>query len=334
MIKKIIIFVYVFISLINNLRAQGVTYTGTSVANFLKIGYSAKSVGMAESNLTLSEDASTLYINPGTISWLGKSNVSFSYINWLVDTKISYLSLAVPFDFGTLGFDLAYFSSGDILETTILRQEGTGRVVSASDLSLGLTYAKNFTDRFSVGIKVKYLRESLVSVSASTFALDIGSVFETSVLNNMKIGITLSNFGGTMQFTGNELITTQTVPYSPTNKQIPAVFQTESWDLPLMIKLGVSTDAIRTDSFILSLGYTIIDSRDYNMKSNLGASLKILDVFELSGGYRFNYDEVSYSFGVGLKVNTNFAGDMMLNYAFTNFGRLGLINQFSLSIGF
>jgi hypothetical protein len=334
MVKKIITLWYIFILFISNLMAQGVTYTGTSVANFLKIGYSAKSVSMAESNLSLSEDASTLYLNPGVISWLEKSSVSFSYINWLVDTKISYLSLAIPFDFGTMGFDLAYFSSGDILETTILKQEGTGRVVSASDLSLGLSYAKNFTDRFSVGLKVKYLRESLVSVSASTFALDIGSVFKTSILNDMKIGIALSNFGGTMQFTGNELITTQTVPFSPTNKQIPAVFQTESWDLPLMIKLGISTNAIETKNYKLSLGYTLVDSRDYTMRSNLGASLKIFDVFELNGGYRFNYDEVSYSLGVGVKANTNFAGDILLNYAFTNFGRLGLINQFSLSISF
>ncbi|GMU96184.1 PorV/PorQ family protein [Ignavibacterium album] len=328
------ILVLSFIIISPFLKAQGVNYVGTSVANFLKIGLGAKSVAVAEADITIADDASMLYLNPGSISWLEKSSATFSYVQWLVQTNLSYLAVVLPTDFGNIGFDIAYFGSGDIKETTLLRQEGTGRVVTASDLALGLVYAKNLTDRFSFGFKFKYLSENLASVSASTFAFDIGSVFVTSFMNNMKIGITLSNFGGSLRFEGNDLLVTQVVPGSTTNKQVPAILQTNSWNLPLLFRIGVSTTALELDNYKLGINYMIVDSRDYDVRHNIGTSLQIYDLVTLRGGYRFNYDEATFSAGIGLKTKTDFIGDLLLDYAYTDFGRLNGINQFTLSINF
>lgn len=326
----------ILILMLNNpwINAQGVNYVGTSVANFLKIGLSAKSVAIAEADLTIADDASVLYLNPGSISWLEKSSATFSYVQWLVQSNLSYLTIVLPTEYGNIGFDIAYFGSGDIMETTLLRQEGTGRVISASDISVGLAYAKNLTDRFSAGLKVKFLSENLASVSASTFAFDIGSVFVTSFLNNMRIGITLSNFGGSFRFEGNDLLVTQIVPGSTTNKQIPAILQTNSWNLPLLFRIGISTTALDLENYKLGLNYMITDSRDYNVRHNLGASLNIYDYVTLRGGYRLNYDEATFSAGIGIKAKTEFIGDLMLDYAYTDFGRLNGVNQFTLSLNF
>uniref|UniRef100_A0A7V3E7S9 PorV/PorQ family protein n=1 Tax=Ignavibacterium album TaxID=591197 RepID=A0A7V3E7S9_9BACT len=333
-LTTLIILIISVLTLSLRINAQGVNYVGTSVANFLKIGLSAKSVAVAEADITIADDASTLYLNPGSVSWLEKSSATFSYVQWLVQTNLSYFSLVLPTDYGNLGFDIAYFGSGDIKETTLLRQEGTGRVVSASDLSIGLVYAKNLTDRFSFGLKLKYLSENLASVSASTFAFDIGSVFVTSFLNNMKIGITLSNFGGSLRFEGNDLLVTQVVPGSTTNKQVPAILQTNSWNLPLLFRIGISTTALELDNYKLAINYLIVDSRDYDVRHNVGASFSIYDLVTLRGGYRFNYDEATFSAGIGIKTKTDFIGDLSLDYAYTDFGRLNGINQFTLSINF
>lgn len=333
-LTTLIILIISVLTLSLRINAQGVNYVGTSVANFLKIGLSAKSVAVAEADITIADDASTLYLNPGSVSWLEKSSATFSYVEWLVQTNLSYFSLVLPTDYGNLGFDIAYFGSGDIKETTLLRQEGTGRVVSASDLSIGLVYAKNLTDRFSFGLKLKYLSENLASVSASTFAFDIGSVFVTSFLNNMKIGITLSNFGGSLRFEGNDLLVTQVVPGSTTNKQVPAILQTNSWNLPLLFRIGISTTALELDNYKLAINYLIVDSRDYDVRHNVGASFNIYDLVTLRGGYRFNYDEATFSAGIGIKTKTDFIGDLSLDYAYTDFGRLNGINQFTLSINF
>lgn len=333
-LTTLIILIISVLTLSLRINAQGVNYVGTSVANFLKIGLSAKSVAVAEADITIADDASTLYLNPGSVSWLEKSSATFSYVQWLVQTNLSYFSIVLPTDYGNLGFDIAYFGSGDIKETTLLRQEGTGRVVSASDLSIGLVYAKNLTDRFSFGLKLKYLSENLASVSASTFAFDIGSVFVTSFLNNMKIGITLSNFGGSLRFEGNDLLVTQVVPGSTTNKQVPAILQTNSWNLPLLFRIGISTTALELDNYKLAINYLIVDSRDYDVRHNVGASFSIYDLVTLRGGYRFNYDEATFSAGIGIKTKTDFIGDLSLDYAYTDFGRLNGINQFTLSINF
>ncbi|MFO7447861.1 MAG: PorV/PorQ family protein, partial [Ignavibacteriaceae bacterium] len=157
--------------------AQGVNYVGTSSANFLKIGIGAKNAGTGESDITDAADASILYWNPGAISRLSEVSLSVSYLDWLVGSNMANLSCTVPLGFVTAGLDITYFTSGDIEETTLADQDGTGRFFSATDIALGLTLAKNITDRFSVGLKVKYLSESLSSVSSSAVAFDIGSVF-------------------------------------------------------------------------------------------------------------------------------------------------------------
>lgn len=316
------------------LEAQGVNYTGTSAANFLKIGLGAKAVGMAEADITLTEDASSLYWNPGTISRNDQASAVFSYIRWIAETNVSYFSFTLPTGIGTAGLDVTYFGSGNIEETTLQRQDGTGRVVSASDLSVGLAFARNLTDRFSVGLKVKYLREQLASVHADAFAFDVGSVFITSFLNDLRIGIALSNFGGAFRFEGNELLVTHVVPGSPTSKQIPAVLETQEWDLPLFFKIGVATNIINAENFRWQTAYTITDSRDYEPRHNLGASLTLMNIVSLRGGYRFNYDETTYSAGIGIGVPASGFGNISFDYAYTDFGKLKAIHQFTIGINF
>jgi hypothetical protein len=313
---------------------QGVNYNGTSAANFLKVAMGAAYVGSGESDLCQAQDASSLWFNPGAISRVPKSSALFSHSQWLVETNFTYVAVSLPVSGFTAGVDLTYFGSGDIEETTLLKQDGTGRVVSASDLAIGAALARNLTDRFSVGVKLKYVREQLASASASAFAFDIGSVFETSFFNNMKIGIALSNFGGAMQFTGNDLLITHIVSGSPTNKQVPAVLETKQWDLPMVFRVGVATDFIKTADLVWSGSYAINDARDYETRHNLGTAVTLKNLLTLRGGYRFNYDETTFSAGVGLAVPANFLGQIHFDYAFTDFGQFSNIHQFSMAVNF
>ena len=313
---------------------QGVNYVGTSAANFLKIGMGAKVVGSAESDITSFDDASSLYWNPGAISRITETSASFSYLSWIAGSNLTYLAATLPTDMGTVGLDITYFTSGDFEETTLAQQDGTGRYISANDLSIGLAIARNLTDRFSVGVKAKYIRESLADVNASAFAFDIGSVFTTSFLNNLKLGITLSNFGSSLQFSGNNLLVTHAVPGSPTNKQVPANLQTESWNLPLYFRFGLSTVAISSKDYKFKVNAAILDSRDYQTRFNIGGSLQILQAFTLRGGYRFKYGEATFSAGMGVHLRTNFVGSISFDYAYTDFGYFNGLHQFSLGFNF
>lgn len=312
--------------------AQGGTYVGTSAANFLKIGLGARTVGMAESDITAAQDAAALSSNPGAVSRIGKPGAVFSAARWFVESNVTYLAVTVPFSIGTLGMDISYFGSGDIEETTLAKQDGTGRVVSANDMAIGLGYARDLTDRFSVGIKAKYIREQLATVAADAFAVDIGSVFTTTFLNDLKIGIVLTNFGGALRFTGRDLIVTHVVPGSPTGKQVPAELQTTDWPLPLTFRIGIATDVIRNENFRLTAAYAVTDSRDYGDRHNVGMGVTILNMFALRGGYRFKYDESTFSAGAGVAIPAGVLGSVSFDYAYTNYGKLKAVHQFTLGV--
>ncbi len=311
--------------------AQGVNYIGTSAANFLKIGLGAEYVGKAESDITSANNASVLYWNPGAISRINTVSLSLSYMNWLVGSNYAYLACSVPLGFVNAGLDMSYFSSGDMEETTLAQQDGTRKIFSATDYALGLTLAKSITDRFSVGLKVKYIGESLSSATADAFAFDIGSVFTTSFLNDMQLGITLSNFGSAMQFSGNDLVVTLPVSGSPTNKIIPASLQTDKWNLPLLFKVGVTTKAIKTENFSLGVSGSIVDSRDYSARFNIGSDFEFYKRLSLYCGYRFNNDVSNFSAGLGLKLQNDFTGDISFYYAYSVFKELNSVHQVSLA---
>jgi hypothetical protein len=313
-------------------RGQDASYHGTSAANFLKLGVGARAAGMADAYMTMAEDATCLAWNPGAIARVRRPSVVFSNLRWFVETNLSYAAVSMPLSFGTVGVDLTSFSSGDIQETTLLEQDGTGRVVNATDLSLGITYARDLTDRFSVGLRVKYIREGLASVTASTMAFDIGSVFTTTFPGDLTIGIALSNFGGTLRLNGRDLLVTQVVPGSPTGKQVPAVLETGDWPLPLFFRVGVSADLLSTEHVGIMAAYSITDGRDYGARHNLGGTVRILDAFFLRGGYRFNYDEATYAAGAGAAVDAPGFGRLAFDYAYTDFGRLSGVHQFTIGV--
>ncbi|NIT55309.1 MAG: hypothetical protein GWN00_03420, partial [Aliifodinibius sp.] len=75
--------------------SQDVDYAGTSAANFLKIGVGARSMSMGDAGITLSDDASALFWNPGAISRIPENSVNLSTINWLVDTKVTYAAVVL-----------------------------------------------------------------------------------------------------------------------------------------------------------------------------------------------------------------------------------------------
>jgi hypothetical protein len=318
---------------------QQTDQVGTSMANFLKIGVGSRAVGMGDAFIALANDASALYWNPAGIAGLSKNEVLIQTTSWIAGSNLYYLGVAVPFgNLGTLGASVNGFSSGDMEETTLSQPNGTGRSFNASNLAIGISYAKTLTDHFSVGFTVKYINESLSRESADAFAFDIGSTFTTNFLNNMKLGIALSNLGSQMELSGPDLIVDYDVaPDVPTNKTTTARLGTQSWDLPLVFRIGLGTYIINTDKTSLSLEVAVNDTRDFEPRYNTGGELSYKIVGDqkilFRAGYKVNYDEEGFTTGGGLMLNL--AGfDFKFDYSFADFNRLGNIHRYSISILF
>ncbi|MGQ9798403.1 MAG: PorV/PorQ family protein [Ignavibacterium sp.] len=330
-----IILLLLILFVAEKILAQQVDYSGTSVANFLKIGVSARPMAMGDAAIATVNSADAMYWNVAALSRISDQLAfTVSTMDWLVGSRNSYIAAAYNMgDIGTFGFDLQYLDYGKVEETTVYAQTGTGKFVSANDMEIGLGYAKSLTDRFSFGIKVKHINETLAAVSGSAFAVDLGVVFLTSFLNNnLRFAATLSNFGTKLKFTGRDLSIIYTIPNNPSNKQIPAELSTIEWDIPLLLRLGISSYFVDNDNLSVLLAYDILDSRDYEVRHNLGAEIGLYKTFYLRGGYKFNYDEIKYTMGFGLDFQNFLEYKLKFDYVYLNFGVFGSLNQFTLSI--
>jgi len=335
-IKKILL---LFFSTSLMVFAQGSNQVGTSMANFLKIGVGSRATAMGGAFVAMTDDASATFWNPGGLALVEKNEALFQSTNWVANTNLYYMSVAIPFgDLGTIGANIYSFNSGDMEETTVNQPDGTGRLFSASDFAIGLSYARTFTDQFSVGFTVKYISENLSRETASAIAFDIGSVFKTDILNGMRIGLAITNLGGTMKLEGPDLNVSHDINTGlPTNKFVDASLGTQEWQLPLMFRIGLGTYVIKNENSSLSVEGAFNDSRDYASRYNLGSEFIMTVLGEqkvaLRIGYLGNYDEAGLTAGAGILVALG-GFNFKFDYAYADMNRLGNAHRYTLSILF
>jgi hypothetical protein len=329
---------FLIIVLIPVVLFAGFPKAGTVAAPFLKIGVGARAVALGGNYVGLANDATTLYWNPAGITNLDKISFSATHTKWFADIKHNAVMFAVPIDNNSaFGIEVLHLTSGDIEQTTIQEQEGNGIFYDATDFSMGIAFARKLTDRFSVAVKGKYIRQSIYNEEASTFAVDFGTVYKTD-FKGLKIGMNLANFGGSMQLTGNDLSIVNEDQL--TGQEYETQLKTESWPLPIIFRVGVAIDIFGNNESILPndenrLTLAIDGNHPNDNSETIGAGLEYVwnDLLVLRMGYKGNHDVESFSFGGGLNLiisglNFNF------DYAYGDLGDLDDVQRFTAGIAF
>jgi len=318
-----------------------VSKVATTSATFLEIPVGAAAVGMGGAYVSVANDASALYWNVGAIAEIGKFDLHLANMQWIGDTRFNYVGLVLPLgDFGTLGFSFTSLSMDDMVVRTVEKPEGTGEFFSAGDLSFGVSYARNLTDRFSLGLTFKYIQETIWHMTAQGFAVDVGTLFRTDILGGMVIGASISNFGTTMQLEGRDTRFFIRVDENKegSNDRIPTNIELDSWDLPLIFRLGLSTNAIQNDIYTFTVTLDAIHPNNDYESLNIGGQFTFMEFFILRGGYNslFLTDaEGGLSLGVGVNSTMLFSETLIqFDYAFRDFGRLQNVHMFSLEFKF
>ena len=115
--------------------------------------------------------------------------------------------------------------------------------------------------------------------SASTIAFDVGLTFRTP-FDGLRLGAVLSNFGGDMQLDGKDL--TRRIDLDPentgNNETIVANLKTDSWELPLFFRAGISYDLQRSDLFTATISADAVRPNDNNEHVNLGGEFGYRDI--------------------------------------------------------
>jgi hypothetical protein len=320
---------------------RGVSKSGTAAAPFLQIPVGARAIGMGGAFVGTANDVTGLYWNPAGIARLNLREVIFSHMEWLAEVNFDYGAVAIPLGgFGSIGISFTSLSMDDMLVRTVERPEGTGELFSAGSIAIGVHYARNLTDNFSIGISAKYISEQIWDMSAQGFAVDFGTLFTTNFLNGMRIGAALTNFGTDMKMSGrNARMFYRIDPDKQgSNERIPHTIELDSWPLPLNFQFGIATDLVRTESHLITVAVDALHPSNDYQSVNVGGEYGFLGIFFVRAGYNSLFlddGEGGVSFGTGIHSDLfgrNVKGKV--DYAYRDYGRLKGVHAINVSVMF
>lgn len=308
---------------------------GSTGAQFLKIGVGSKYQAMGEASVAVANDVYAMFWNPAGLAEIENSAVSFTNVNYLLDVQLNYVAFAHYFEeVGVFGVSASILSMDEQEITTFEEQDGTGDFYSASSAAIGLSFARQLTNRFSFGLTAKYVHERIHKENASAFAFDFGTMLHTG-FRSLRMGMSISNMGPEMKFSGPDLrINYDAQEGQGNNGTIPASVETTPYDMPMMFRVGVAYDFDLAPSSILTMSGEIKHPNDNVQQSSLGAQLGFSEQFFLRGGYKFNYDEEGLSLGGGLSTLIAKSTSLQIDYAWQDFGRLQSTQRFSVGFAF
>jgi len=287
---------------------------------FLSVVSDARAAAMAEAMTSLQIGSTALFFNPaGMAEMTSFIDLSGSINRWIADINHYTFSLAIrPANgtYGVLGFSLQSVEYGNFYGTRVnsatdLGYDDTG-IFDLSAMAIGGGYAKQLTDRFSVGGHIRWVKqdlgESVIPVITSSdtnettvtnkltpLVFDFGTIYRTD-FKNLAFGISVRNYS-------------REVKYAEEGFQAPLTFNLGVSmnvldlfkEMPLQQKLFMSIDASHY--------------RDHPEQIKIGLDYQLMNVLSLRGGYISKNDESGFTFGVGIS-QYGFAFD----YAYTPYG--------------
>lgn len=332
MIKQLICFLLVsaFVSSVYAQKNQKLAQTGFQ---FLSINSDAKAAGMAEAVTSMQTGSASMFFNPaGMASLKSYVDVSGSINKWIADIKhTSFAVAAKPFDgdYGVFGLSLQLVDYGEFLRTVVssnaLGYEDLG-TFKLQSYAAGFGYAKQISDRFSVGGHIKYVHQDLgtstiavvsgvdtskgdVSNTLSPLVFDFGTQFRTGI-KSLVFGMSVRNFSTEVKYAK------------------------EGIQAPLIFTLGISMDVmdlVEKLPYDQSL-YLALDAshyKDHPEQVKLGLDYRFMDMLSLRVGYASGNDENGVTYGLGLRKY-----GFELDYAYTPFGIFDSVQRFTFRFAY
>jgi len=350
------------VDLDETVNQNNVPFGGTS-AEFLLLGAGARGTALGGAFAALADDISALYYNPAGAALIDRAGIMVSTYDYVAETTYSWVGLAFPFSGGarTFGLQFGTFGFSDQPVYTTAQPDGTGSVYSVSETFAGLTYAENFSDRFSAGITAKFIFDNLGDASGSAFAVDFGTNFH-AMLNNhpVRFSFMLANLGSSISYSGGALLAEapredlddQNIPNVPQ----PAELRSKSFPLPTMFRVGLAYDLVAATSTRLTVlgdfnqptnnkaGFSFGGELSFGRLGGSGFGVDVRSSYSYTAANNINPTQIvtalndeanlqGLAFGGGLSYGTDAGFSVGLDYAWRYMGVLGGTNFFTLEVG-
>lgn len=280
--------------------------TGTTGAQFLKVGVGARPLSMGGAYSALADDANAINWNPGALGALPKQSVTVSYNSLFKDQNQGFLGYVRPLgeNMGTVGAGFNYMTVGKI-EKRVGDTESADSTFSNQNFAMIASYGKKASDSLSVGGNIKYIRETFDTFSGNAVALDLGTLYKTKI-ENLSLGGSVQNFGSKI---GSD-------------------------PLPLVVKGGTAYKLLNQKLVLATdIDWLAIDKRVY---ADFGTELWLNRILAVRAGYQLGRGSdqlgsklVGFGFGLGIWLE-----QFRVDYGFIPFGNLGDTHRITLGWGF
>ena len=297
---------------------------------FLSVVSDARAAALGQATTSLHMGSSSLFSNPAGMAELGSFiDVSGSTNKWIADITHTTFSAAVRpanGDYGVIGFTVQYVNYGEFYGTVVdlaspQGYDDTG-IFKLNALALGIGYAKQLTEQFSIGGQVKWVRQDLGS---SVIPVVVGT--DTTGRSTSNKLTPLSFDFGTQFKTG---IKSLVFGMSVRNFSTEVKYAEEGMQTPLEFTLGISMNVMELVGplpFNQSLLMSIDASHylDHPEQIKIGLEYGVLEMISLRAGYASTMDEATgFTFGLGVsKFGFSF------DYAYSPYGIFNNVQRFT-----
>ena len=321
------------ITFAENTLAQQRKRAQTSM-KFLSTSNFANASGMASAVTAMEGGVWTQFYNPASSAWSNNLfEVTGSVNNWIAGIKYTSAAINVTPSkgkYGVFGIQYTDVNYGD-LQSTIRANNERGYLdmgfFSPTAYAIGVSYAKNLSDKFAVGANYKRVKQDLGSgyidilsegsyltqgYEASANVIDFGVFYKTG-FRSLNFAMVVKNFSPDVRY------------------------DTQEHELPLTLKMGISMDLLdltdidkKYHSLILNIDAN--RPRDYNEQIQIGGQYTFLNTFILRGGYLFPSDEEGFSLGFGIQRESKNNRLLKIDYSYSDFGIFTDVNRLSFQI--
>jgi hypothetical protein len=339
--KRLVILLHLMLFISGfSLYGQDIKKVGQAGFKFMAVPISARAAGMGEAFSLIGDDANAIFHNPAGIAQIedNKFDLTLCKVNWIAGTSVDAFGFVANLGvWGNVGVSILNTNYGDDIigayyDPDPANEDGyieTG-ALELGAYAVGISYARKLTEKFMIGGNVRYAYEHLGATlftddpdsrdslwseenEANTIVYDIGTVFYPG-FKSLRVGMSIVNFSPAVRYEYSE-------------------GRTNSFELPLTFRMGAAMDILdflgEHPNYSLLVDFELVNPRDNSQRFHLGGELSVMEILKLRAGYKFYYDEETFSLGAGIRTD-----NIKLDFAYSDLKYFDFVNRVSLGFSF
>lgn len=292
-----------FLILISSASFMFSQSAGSSGLSFLKMGFGARNIALADAGNSLSNDVTSLFYNPSKLAGERETEITLMHNEWIDDIRSE--QLGIKFNLAGINF-AAGFNLTTISDIEIRDKAGEALSTFSANYFFGsLSSGFYLSEKLKAGASIAFIHEGLYTDEASGIGFGLGVNYLMN--DNLEFSASARNLGSM------------------------SALKNESTILPSELRIGGSYKYKLSSQFNFTAG---LDAQKYLKTDDIhllaAAEIVYDNIIALRGGYASGYISKDFTGGVGL-----YWGGLKIDYALSPFYfGLGTGHVFSLGIKF